>query len=871
MVELKDVTKIYKSNKIYKSKKKESHRALDRINLELPNQGLVFVIGKSGSGKSTLLNLIGGLDSVTSGNIVVDGNDITSFKEKELASYRNNHIGFIFQDYHLLDELTVYENIALSLNLNQIDDNGDISAALEKVGLSGYENRFPEELSGGERQRVSIARALVKNPYLILADEPTGNLDNVTATQIIGLLKELSKERLILVVSHNTIDTYKYADRIIGLSEGRIISDDLRNPAYSDELEFIDSTVNYPMDKTLDDNDIEALNNRLASGELRKIVGKKDKYIPSSIYVESRSVDINNKYISIKNIFKLCLAFLKSKVFRIIATSIMVTAILVIMALAETIIVFDSGEVMTHEMQKRNQNAIALEKVLSTEQKTQNLPFDCVVQVESGDLQKFRETGYQGNIYEIYSMTLPVSNGMTYTGTKKNVLKEGVYVEETLGTMVVDQDFFKGKVGSFELLCENSDIRAGGLYITDFVADAILLYNTHYKGKQYTDILGDYYYNSYSTRRGYINGIIKTGYKEKYAKLFNGSLKSKKVAELTKITEYVDLVSDIYSYLGYSYSLNPNFINDNIKHPEVDVAYHHAMKIDGKPAIFTDYKYVFSCSQNYHPELESNEVVFSYTKYNELYGTNYTVDNLDTFVPHTITVQLYKFYDTGFKNEIATIDLYIKSLYTNEGVMAVSSDVFEFFNTYSNYPKGYYFDGVEGIDKIVDLTVEMNYEQKMLVVDAIHTMTLAVKVFIPIFRLVAIVLCAGIVLILIAFSTKMIKDKMHNIGILKALGCKNGTVGLIFGLQIALIAICTIILSILGYLIFIGLANSVLVESLRIIAPSQIMLKLDFLTFKMKIALLNSALIIILAAVSFAIPMIKIYRIKPVQIIKTKE
>ena len=216
--------------KVYKSKKKNNHKALDNINLTLPNSGLVFIIGKSGSGKSTLLNLLGGLDNTTSGNVVVDGNDITNFNENELSNYRNNHIGFIFQDYHLLDELTVYENIVLSLNLNKINDNGLVLKALEKVGLSGYENRYPTELSGGERQRVAIARAIVKKPYVILADEPTGNLDNETGTQIVDLLKELSKECLILIVSHNTIDTYKYADRIIKLSYGKIISDESRNP-----------------------------------------------------------------------------------------------------------------------------------------------------------------------------------------------------------------------------------------------------------------------------------------------------------------------------------------------------------------------------------------------------------------------------------------------------------------------------------------------------------------------------------------------------------------------------------------------------------------------------------------------------------------
>ena len=156
--------------KIYRSRRRSICRALDKVNLTLPDAGLVFVLGKSGSGKSTLLNLIGGLDSITEGRILVDGNDLSTFREQDFCNYRNTHIGFIFQDYHLIDELTVSENILLSLNLRRMEDGDRVRAALEKVDLAGYGDRYPSELSGGERQRIAIARAIVKNPRIILAD-----------------------------------------------------------------------------------------------------------------------------------------------------------------------------------------------------------------------------------------------------------------------------------------------------------------------------------------------------------------------------------------------------------------------------------------------------------------------------------------------------------------------------------------------------------------------------------------------------------------------------------------------------------------------------------------------------------------------------
>ena len=229
-------------NKFYKSKK-SMHHALKDVFLDLPDKGLVFVLGKSGSGKSTFLNLIGGLDKASSGRIVVDGNDISGFNEKKFVDYRNSCIGFIFQDHHLIDDLTVYQNIKLALDLKRIRDDALVSYALEQVGLAGYGDRFPRELSGGERQRVAIARAIVKRPRIILADEPTGNLDGRNAAEVMRILKELSKDCLVLTVSHNTAEVRANADRIIELSDGRIISDMTRNPDYKEEAVLENDTI----------------------------------------------------------------------------------------------------------------------------------------------------------------------------------------------------------------------------------------------------------------------------------------------------------------------------------------------------------------------------------------------------------------------------------------------------------------------------------------------------------------------------------------------------------------------------------------------------------------------------------------------------
>ena len=215
-------------SKEYRSKKGGSTKALTDININLNNKGLIFIIGKSGSGKSTLLNILGGLDSKTNGKIYIDNKDIDSFKEKDFDSYRNTYIGFIFQDFNLLEEYNVFDNVMLSAKLQKKKvNNEEILNLLDRLGLKGLEYRNINELSGGQKQRVGIARALIKNPKIILADEPTGNLDSISSKETFKLLKEISKEKLVVVVSHDLENANTYADKILELQDGKAIRNDL--------------------------------------------------------------------------------------------------------------------------------------------------------------------------------------------------------------------------------------------------------------------------------------------------------------------------------------------------------------------------------------------------------------------------------------------------------------------------------------------------------------------------------------------------------------------------------------------------------------------------------------------------------------------
>lgn len=212
--------------KIYKTKGGVEVRALDGVSVDFPETGMVFLLGRSGSGKSTLLNVSGGLDKPTSGEIIVKGKSSSEFSSADFDSYRNTFVGFVFQEYNILEEFTVEQNIALALQLqNKPASKEDVAKILEQVDLSGVEKRKPRTLSGGQRQRVAIARALIKDPKIIMADEPTGALDSNTGTQIFQTLKKLAKDRLVIVVSHDRAFAEEYADRIIELADGKIIQD----------------------------------------------------------------------------------------------------------------------------------------------------------------------------------------------------------------------------------------------------------------------------------------------------------------------------------------------------------------------------------------------------------------------------------------------------------------------------------------------------------------------------------------------------------------------------------------------------------------------------------------------------------------------
>ena len=227
-------------NKFFNRRKKNEIHVINDTTLQMESKGLVALLGPSGCGKTTLLNVIGGLDKVGSGNVYINGQKLTGRRAGKVDQIRNLNVGYIFQNYNLVDSMTVFDNVAIALKMVGVKDKKEIEEkvnyVLEKVGMYRYRNRYADMLSGGERQRVGIARAIVKNPAIVIADEPTGNLDSKNTLEVMNIIKAISEDKLVILVTHEEQLAEFYASRIIRILDGKVISDEIND--HADNLDY---------------------------------------------------------------------------------------------------------------------------------------------------------------------------------------------------------------------------------------------------------------------------------------------------------------------------------------------------------------------------------------------------------------------------------------------------------------------------------------------------------------------------------------------------------------------------------------------------------------------------------------------------------
>lgn len=865
--------KIENLTKVYKAKTRKMGRALNGVSLTLPDKGLVFILGKSGSGKSTLLNLIGGLDSFDSGDIVSFGNSLKGFSERDFEAYRSDFVSFVFQDYHLIDELTVLENVTL-FNTEEVDE-AVLRDTLETVEMQDYVDRYPLELSGGQKQRVSIARGIIKNPKVILCDEPTGNLDKNTSYQILELLKKLSKEKLVVIVSHNLVEAETYADRIIELADGRIIDDRSRTEGYRDGFCISDGVATLPYREQMSAEDKDILNAAVKNGEIEKIEFKDSGFTASDVEYREEKKELSVRPLLKENVIRLFKKFFFSKYKTAISTIVLSVLMFGLFSIVQSFIKFDPNSALLDNLDKEC-------PIVAIEREYTGYPYGIY-----GDLPSV--TGKRA--YPLYSQTIWLNgkrkssyDTVSRMGDAKNM--EELYIHENYGLLICDDGYLLdvfGKDGEIPLLKGNlEDARGSGVLITDYFADSIIYHEAAVLGTKYLtydSIIGVFSPEGKNTACR-IAGIIDTDYEEKYKSLFDG-YEEQRTSEnmntegiITSDPDYINLVDDIKINLGIAYSLNPNFI-DSFTLEETTLVKSSGLyfaagdkeingnSLDYMTTLLTD----ISTS-----DFADGEIAIPYEIYNSLFGTEYTskdANKLGRVEKKTVTVRRYADNNPTksvvHEKEFTVTALTSKRLVGNENTML-------YLKRADWYPTAVYYKGVDSdnVDEIVNIVDKTDFSFVARSQRNVQRINELIYTFRDLFIFLEVTTVAMIVLFLVLFGIRSIKENSYQIGVIKALGGRNNDIEKIFVVKTCIIGVIVSVVASFTSIFFVRFANKILIASIEAVIGMNTN-GLEVIRVIPSLITLDGLFMIALSFVSALVPVIMLKSIKPVEIIKAKE
>lgn len=442
MISVRNLTKVYN---IGKKNSGQQVIALNDVSLDFPDKGLVFLLGKSGSGKSTLLNTIGGLDSFDSGEIIIKGKSSKDFKQSDFDSYRNTFIGFIFQEYNILEEFSVGKNLAIALELQGKEVNKDaVNKLLEEVDLKGYYKRKPNQLSGGQKQRVAIARALIKDPEIIMADEPTGALDSTTGKQVMDTLKKLSKDKLVIIVSHDREFAEIYGDRIIELKDGKVIRDEVKTEVEAVKsatgVSFIDDKIiHIKKGQKVSPDDLAKINEMIVNNanSTDTIISfdtksnedvKKSAFITDDgnreVFKQTKEEDIKRQEhnpedfkmikskLKFKDSFKMGASSLKHKPIRLLFTILLSVIAFGMFGIVDTMSSFNRANSLYSTVGQLNLKTIAINKAEGSYS---------TFSVSQNDIKKLKEENPEYNFYPVVGTNLQYNiSGISLTSNSGN-------------------------------------------------------------------------------------------------------------------------------------------------------------------------------------------------------------------------------------------------------------------------------------------------------------------------------------------------------------------------------------------------------------------------------------------------------------------
>ncbi len=514
----------------YRVKNADPVYALNDVSLKFPETGLVFILGKSGSGKSTLLNVMGGLDKADDGEIIINGKSSKEFSGSEMDSYRNTYLGFIFQEYNILSDFTVKENIALALQLQHKKATDEaIENILKEVDLSGYGKRKPNELSGGQKQRVAIARALVKEPKIIFGDEPTGALDSNTGKQVFETLKKLSKTKLVVIVSHDRDFAEHFGDRVIELKDGKVISDITKTSVESIKatsgLSLIgDNMIRIEKNRPLTAEDLPLINKAIENAssdiyitadshanealcEAARIDkdGNRQEFVstdPDKIKMGNDSFDVVKSRFSLGHAFRMGGKSMRVKPFRLVFTIFLSTISFSLFGTSATLAMFSEKSAVKNVIQDNKIDVLSLRYSDKTEngKQSEGLSEEKIAEVK-------KETGVQiyTSKYSNLNLNVNTSGNDFFHATQMN------YAMEASQQMMDDL--------GFSLTCGNLPTNENEICLSLYAYYSLQDLGTSTIEKP-EDVLGMefsvYQYSSSSSRTLTLTGIIDTKLPEKY-------------------------------------------------------------------------------------------------------------------------------------------------------------------------------------------------------------------------------------------------------------------------------------------------------------------------------------------------------------------
>lgn len=872
--------KLIDLKKTYVSKNGQVCNALNGINLSLPEKGMVFIIGKSGSGKSTLLNMLGGLDSSTGGDIIVDGVSVSTFNENDYDNYRKSYVGFVFQDYCLLESMTIYENIRLSLSLQGENDQELIEKTLSSVGLEGVSNRYPRELSGGQKQRVGIARALVKNPKLILADEPTGNLDSGTTAQVLATLKELSKETLVVIVSHNIADAEKYGDRIIELDDGRVVSDTSRNK--SDDSGLIgDNVINLPIGEKLTQDELKSVNEALSTGKYEIMQVSKNFVKTKAPDIENgRPYSVSKASMKFKRNVALSRCFMKGNTLHSIVTAISVSLIIILLSLCQIFMMFNGVDIVKNSITE-DTHSIAINKGYRDPQRQAYLIIDTLVEVTDSDIQAFYDEGYEGNIYQLYNTSLVLNKNKwnRFETGNQNELREieSLYISFGRGVLLTDLAFVNkvfANNGELDILAGSLDAEfvPHGIIITDYMADCLIYHSNTLK--TYQDVVDAVRHSSNGLNFS-VKAIVNTNYKTRHKviidkmtdimKLPTAQDRKSKFVEISGTDEMFNFREELVSYLSIGYYIGDNYEDTFINAwPGLSQYFYFdnpTFTFEGKE-IAHGSQYAFVRSS----DLEPGQMKMGYSVYNQLFNKNITYSNYQTVEPFEINIKDYPYHsdlvDPFFQKDYDVVGL------SNSGLFALSDEDFETLAKAGMYAYGLYFDNPESYADIMESNASLEFFSANAICKAVLSLLDVVTVFEDFFLLLFIGLAFLCVMLVFSYSRRTIRRKYYDIGVIRALGGRNKNVIFAFIIQALIMALAIITIATTGMLLLDETMNNVLLENIvRILDISALkgMTVISFnplSSFVIIASVLGLSLVSILTMVSFT------KKVKPINIIR---